>query len=126
MMSRTRIHIEIVIGRLKDFKIIKGPLSINLVKRKPDCQVKCGDRIMQVAAAIVNTNNAFCEIGVKLVLINEHFIAIACITVNKFNRFECDYDSIKYGLLIKLSMVFLLSGNVELNDFFPLSYFTCH
>lgn len=123
-MSRTRIHIEIVIGRLKDFKIIK--LSINLVKRKPDCQVKCGDRIMQVAAAIVNTNNAFCEIGVKLVLINEHFIAIACITVNKFNRFECDYDSIKYGLLIKLSMVFLLSGNVELNDFFPLSYFTCH
>lgn len=113
MMSRTRIHIEIVIGRLKDFKIIKGPLSINLVKRKPDCQVKCGDKIMRDVAAIANTKDAFCEIGVKLVLINEHFIAIACITVNKFNCFECDYDSIKYGLLIKLSMVFLLSGNVE-------------
>lgn len=58
MMSRARIHIERVIGRLKDFEIIKGPLPINFVKRKSDSQVTCGDKIVRVVAAIVNTNDA--------------------------------------------------------------------
>ena len=34
MMSRARIHIGRVIGRLKNFEIIKGPLPNNLVKSK--------------------------------------------------------------------------------------------
>lgn len=58
MMSRARIHIERVIGRLKDFEIIKGPLPINLVKRKTDSQITAGDKIVRVVAAIVNTNDA--------------------------------------------------------------------
>lgn len=58
MMSRARIHIERVIGRLKDFEIIKVPLPINFVKRKSDSQVTCGDKIVRVVAAIVNTNDA--------------------------------------------------------------------
>lgn len=56
MMSRARIHIERVIGRLKDFEIIKGTLPINLVKRKVDSGITSGDKLVRVVTAIINTN----------------------------------------------------------------------
>ena len=55
MMSRARIHVERVIGRLKDFDIFKGPLPINLLKRGEN-EVTTGDKIVRVVAALVNTN----------------------------------------------------------------------
>lgn len=36
-MSRARIHVERVIGRLKDFQILGGTMPIAFVKRKYTC-----------------------------------------------------------------------------------------
>jgi hypothetical protein len=58
MMSRARIHIERVIGRLKDFEVIKGPLPINLVSKRFNSSIPAGDKIVRVVAAVVNTNGA--------------------------------------------------------------------
>lgn len=57
MMYRARIHIEIVIGRLKDFKIIKNSLPINFVKKKNQTVKWLVDNINAVVAVIVNTND---------------------------------------------------------------------
>lgn len=48
MMYRARIHIERVIGRLKDVEIMKGTLPINLVKRKVDSGIISGDKLVRV------------------------------------------------------------------------------
>jgi hypothetical protein len=58
MMSRVRIHIERVIGRLKDFEIMKGPLPISLVKKANNASVPSGDKLVGVVAAIINMNGA--------------------------------------------------------------------
>ena len=49
IMSRACIHIERVIGRLKDFEIIKGPLLINLVRSITYSQIKAMENIVRVA-----------------------------------------------------------------------------
>lgn len=56
MMSRARIHTERVIGRLKHFEIIKGPLQIILVNKRHSSVIPAGDKIIPVVAAVVNTN----------------------------------------------------------------------
>lgn len=56
MMYRARIHFERVIGRLKNFEIIKETLPINQVKRKVDSGITSGDKLVRVGTAIINTN----------------------------------------------------------------------
>lgn len=56
MMSCARIHIERIIGRLKDFEIIKGTLPINLVKRKVDSGITSGDKLVRVVTSNINNN----------------------------------------------------------------------
>lgn len=55
MMYRARIQFERVIGRLKNFEIIKGTLPINLVKRKVDSGITSGGKLVRVVTAIINT-----------------------------------------------------------------------
>jgi DDE superfamily endonuclease/Helix-turn-helix of DDE superfamily endonuclease len=57
-MSRARIHVERVIGRVKDFKILRDILPISLVKKKGQSSKSTIDKIVTVAAAIVNMNPA--------------------------------------------------------------------
>ena len=54
-LSTVRIHVERVIGQLKKkFKILKGPLPINLLKHKDDTDVSNIDKILHVCAALTN------------------------------------------------------------------------
>lgn len=55
-MSRARIHVERVIGRLKDFKIIQGTMPLTIVKRVDDDDTTC-DKIVRVISGIVNLND---------------------------------------------------------------------
>lgn len=51
-MSRARIHVERVIGRMKDFKIFSGTMPISFVKKRGTCK-----KVLHVTGGIVNTNN---------------------------------------------------------------------
>ena len=53
-LSRARIHVERVISRVKDFRILNGTLPISLVKRHKDDDVAMIDKITLVVGAIVN------------------------------------------------------------------------
>ncbi|KAL3880033.1 hypothetical protein ACJMK2_032305 [Sinanodonta woodiana] len=56
-MSRARIHVERVIGRIKDFEILQGTLPLTLTKR-PSCNTETTcDKILTVIGAIVNMND---------------------------------------------------------------------
>jgi hypothetical protein len=55
-MSRARSHVERVIGRLKDFKIIQGTTPLTIVKRVDDGDTTC-DKIVRVISGIVNLND---------------------------------------------------------------------
>lgn len=55
-MSRARIHIERVIGRIKEFKILSDTLPITLVKKKGQSTVTTVEKFITIAAAIVNMN----------------------------------------------------------------------
>lgn len=54
-MSRARIHVERIIGRTKDFRILKETLPISLIKRKNSSETTC-EKIMAVVSGCVNTN----------------------------------------------------------------------
>lgn len=56
-LSRARIHVERVIGRVKDMKILRDTLPISLVMRKGQQEVATIDKIITVACAVVNMNN---------------------------------------------------------------------
>ena len=54
-LSHVRIHVERVIGLLKQkYKILEGPLPINLIKHRHDGQYANIDRIVTVCAALTN------------------------------------------------------------------------
>jgi hypothetical protein len=54
LLARVRIHVERVIGRCRDYKILKGPLPIRLVKKKKDVEFATVDKIVHVCAAFTN------------------------------------------------------------------------
>ena len=54
-LSRVRIHVERVIGLLKNqYLILKGPLPISILKHKGDKKVANIDKILTVCAALTN------------------------------------------------------------------------
>ena len=54
-LSRVRIHVERVIGLLKNkYLILKGPIPISLLKHKGDKQVANIDKILTVCSALTN------------------------------------------------------------------------
>lgn len=54
-LSEARIHVERLIGRTKDFSILKKRLPITLLKKKHNKETTC-EKIVSVAGGIVNTN----------------------------------------------------------------------
>ena len=54
-LSRVRIHVERIIGLLKNkYTILKGPLSTNILKHNGDIDVANVDKILVVCAALTN------------------------------------------------------------------------
>lgn len=56
LMSRARIHVERVIGRTKDFKILNHTLPISLFKGKDNGDFSTCEKLISVVCGIVNTN----------------------------------------------------------------------
>ena len=57
LLSRARIHVERVIGRLKDFEIIKGNLPLTLIKSHDEGAQTTIDKIIRVIGAVINMND---------------------------------------------------------------------
>ena len=57
-MSRARIHVERVIGRVKDFRILRDTLPIALVRNKGYSLQTAVEKIVVVVCSIVNMNKA--------------------------------------------------------------------
>ena len=56
-LSRVRIHVERVIGLVKNkYLILKGPLPISLLKHKGDTTVANIDKIVTVCSALTNVS----------------------------------------------------------------------
>ena len=54
-LSRVRIHIERVIGLVKNrYLILKGPIAISVLKHKNDIEVANVDKILTVCCALIN------------------------------------------------------------------------
>ena len=54
-MSKVRIHVERIIGLLKNkYTILKGPLSTVLVKHKNDTDLARIDKLLVVCSALTN------------------------------------------------------------------------
>ena len=52
-LSRVRIHVERVIGLLKQkFTVLEGPLPVNLIKHKSDGEYATVDKLVHVCAAL--------------------------------------------------------------------------
>lgn len=57
-LSRVRIHVERVIGLLKQkYKLLEGPLPLNLIKHKSDGEYATIDRIVTVCASLTNLSD---------------------------------------------------------------------
>ena len=54
-MSRARIHVERIIGRTKDFRILRETMPIALIKKRNSYHPSC-EKIMTVVGGVVNTN----------------------------------------------------------------------
>lgn len=54
ILASVRIHVERVINRCRDYRILKGPLPISMVKRKKDTQLSTLDKIVTVCGALTN------------------------------------------------------------------------
>jgi len=58
-LSTVRIHVERVIGRLKNkFRILRGPLPITMLKHKCDTNVSNIDKVLHVCASLINLNES--------------------------------------------------------------------
>ena len=54
-LSKVRIHVERIIGNLKNkYTILKGPLPVNLLKHKDDKGAANIDKILAVCASLTN------------------------------------------------------------------------
>lgn len=54
-LSKVRIHVERVIGLLKNkYTLLKGPLSVCMLKHRGDSGVANIDKILTVCAALTN------------------------------------------------------------------------
>ena len=54
-LSRVRIHVERVIGLLKQkYTVLEGPLPVNLIKHKSDGEYATVDKLVHVCAALTN------------------------------------------------------------------------
>lgn len=54
-LARVRIHVERIIGLIKNkYTILKGPLPVNVLKHKDDVDISHIDRILTVCAALCN------------------------------------------------------------------------
>ena len=53
-LSRVRIHVERAIGRLKNYKVLKSTLPINLLKRPHETDLATIDKILITCAALTN------------------------------------------------------------------------
>ena len=61
-LSRVRIHVERIIGLLKQkYHILQGPLPVNLIKHKSDSEYATIDKILTVCGALTN----LCDTVVK-------------------------------------------------------------
>lgn len=57
-LSRVRIHVERVIGLMKNkYTILKGPLPVQLLKHSDDTDVANIDKILTVCGALTNLCN---------------------------------------------------------------------
>ena len=57
-LSRVRIHVERVIGLMKNkFTILKGPIPVQLLKHSNDEVIANIDKILTVCAALTNLSN---------------------------------------------------------------------
>ena len=57
-LSRVRIHVERVIGLMKNkFTILKGPIPVQLLKHSNDKVIANIDKILTVCAALTNLSN---------------------------------------------------------------------
>ncbi|KAK6178188.1 hypothetical protein SNE40_012998 [Patella caerulea] len=61
-LSRARIHVERVIGRVKDFEILQGTLPITMINKQSDeGSVPSIDKIIHVIISIIQYSNLnFC------------------------------------------------------------------
>ena len=62
-LSRVRIHVERVIGLIKNkYTILKGPLPVDLLKHQGDENVANIDEILTICAALCNFSNSIVKI----------------------------------------------------------------
>ncbi len=58
-LSTVRIHVERVIGNLKNkFRILKGPLPISMLKHKHDTSIANIDKILRICASLINLSES--------------------------------------------------------------------
>ena len=57
-LANVRIHVERVIGQLKKFKLLQGTLPLTLIKRQSDTTVTTIDKVVTVAASLINISNS--------------------------------------------------------------------
>ena len=58
-LARLRIHVERVIGLLRNkYTILQGVIPITLIKRPSDTSVATIDKIVTISAALINTSNS--------------------------------------------------------------------
>ena len=57
-VANVRIHVERVIGQLKKFKLLQGTLPLTLIKRQSDTTVTTIDKVVTVAASLINISNS--------------------------------------------------------------------
>ena len=62
-LSQVRIHVERVIGLLKNkYTILKGPLPVNLLKHKGDKEFVNVDKLLIVCCALSNLHNGIIKL----------------------------------------------------------------
>ena len=62
-LSQVRIHVERVIGLLKNkYTILKGPLPVNLLKHKGDKEFANIDKLLIVCCALCNLHNGIIKL----------------------------------------------------------------
>ena len=57
-LSQVRIHVERVIGLLKNkFTILKGPIPVNVIKHNTDIDIANIDKLLAICSALINISD---------------------------------------------------------------------